>query len=331
MCKGKQYATDNQITVSVVCLVYNHALYLKKCLDGIVGQKTNFSLEVIVNDDASTDNSKEIISEYEKKYPDLIKAIYHKENQWIKGVNIIRSVLFHAKGRYVAVCDGDDYWTDENKLQKQFEFMESHKECSMCAHKMLTVDARTEEGLFFIPKNNFEKKEIYTIRDFLKSGYFIQTTSYFVRGTVVEEYCKSLPKFIELCPAGDTALLMWCAYKGNVGYIDEKMGCYRLAVKNSWSEQLKENEEKRKSFYEGLIACYEEFDKVTKEEYHEEISHSINYLAVVGNCREDLLRKGDIKRRRRYQKREKLKSFIQTKLKFVAKIWYKRQTKEPKK
>ena len=106
--------------VSITCLTYNHAPYLRQCLDGFVMQKTSFPIEILIYDDASEDGTQDIIREYERKYPDLIKPIYQTENQYSKGVKVEFVYNYpRAKGKYIAFCEGDDYWTDPNKLQKQ--------------------------------------------------------------------------------------------------------------------------------------------------------------------------------------------------------------------
>lgn len=117
------------IMVSVQCLVYNHKPYLRQCLNGIVMQKTNFRFEAIVHDDASTDGCTTIIKEFEKKYPDIIKPIYQKENQYSHNPGLIVDVVDNkCCGKYIAICEGDDYWVDPFKLQKQVDFLESHSE-----------------------------------------------------------------------------------------------------------------------------------------------------------------------------------------------------------
>lgn len=109
--------------VSITCLTYNHAPYLRQCLDGFVMQKTSFPIEILIYDDASEDGTQDIIREYERKYPDLIKPIYQTENQYSKGVKVEFVYNYpRAKGKYIAFCEGDDYWTDPNKLQKQIDF-----------------------------------------------------------------------------------------------------------------------------------------------------------------------------------------------------------------
>lgn len=125
---------DNQIVVSIQCLVYNHEPYLRQCLDGFVMQETNFPFEAIVHDDCSTDGSAAIIREYAEAYPDIIKPIYETENQYSKGDGsldrIMREVI-SPSSKYIAICEGDDYWTDPYKLQKQVDYMEAHPECGL--------------------------------------------------------------------------------------------------------------------------------------------------------------------------------------------------------
>lgn len=121
--------------VSIKCTVFNQEKYLRQCLDGFVMQKTNFPFEAIVHDDASTDHSADIIREYAEKYPNIIKPIYEKENQWSKHDGSLEKIMDNACiGKYIAFCEGDDYWTDPFKLQKQVNYLESHPEIVVCSH-----------------------------------------------------------------------------------------------------------------------------------------------------------------------------------------------------
>lgn len=109
----------SEIMVTVLCVTYNHKDYIARCIDGIISQKTQYKFELIVHDDASTDGTTEIIKEYEKKYPEIIRGIYENENQYSKGIDIAeRFLLPKVKGRFVANCDGDDEWIDPYKMQK---------------------------------------------------------------------------------------------------------------------------------------------------------------------------------------------------------------------
>ena len=126
---------EQKVLVSIRCLVYNHAPYLRQCLDGFVMQKTNFAFEAIVHDDASTDESAAIIREYAAQYPHIIKPIYESENQYSKrdgSISRIMDAAVHPDAKYIAMCEGDDYWIDPLKLQKQVDFLETHPEYGMC-------------------------------------------------------------------------------------------------------------------------------------------------------------------------------------------------------
>lgn len=159
--------------LSICCLAYNHAPYIRQCLDGFMMQKTDFAFEVLIHDDASTDGTADIIREYEAKYPDIIKPIYQTENQYSKGIKISGTYQFpRAKGKYIAMCEGDDYWIDPLKLQKQVDFLEANEDYSLCCHRYKIYDEKSElwtedygselfhenpEGVEFANKLNFEK------------------------------------------------------------------------------------------------------------------------------------------------------------------------------
>ena len=124
----------SEILVSISCITYNHARFLRRCFDGFLSQVTNFNYEILVHDDCSTDGTIEIIKEFSNKYPELIKPIFEDENQFSLGKPIGTSVwnLPRAKGKYIAICEGDDYWTDSYKLQKQVDFLERNKGYGLC-------------------------------------------------------------------------------------------------------------------------------------------------------------------------------------------------------
>ena len=138
--------TNELPLVSIQCLVYNHEPYLRQCLDGFVMQKTNFKFEAIVHDDVSTDGSAAIIREYAEKYPDIIKPIFETENQYSKHDGSLDRIMNEAcMGKYVAICEGDDYWIDQYKLQKQVDFMEANPDCSLCFTNIKILNEDTGE------------------------------------------------------------------------------------------------------------------------------------------------------------------------------------------
>ena len=143
----------NNCMVSVFCTTYNQKKYIAKCLESMVNQKTNFPYEIIVRDDASTDGTSDIVREFGAKYPDKIVPFIQPENLFQRGLEHIsfEKMFRMSKGKYIAVCDGDDFWTDENKLQKQVDFMESHPDYSMCGHAAYFAreDGRLHDDKFF--------------------------------------------------------------------------------------------------------------------------------------------------------------------------------------
>ena len=158
------YKDDKDIMVSICCLVYNHEQYLRECFDGFVRQQTTFPIEILVHDDASTDHSADIIREYTTKYPDLFKPIYQTDNQHSKGISISATYQFpRAKGKYIALCEGDDYWTDPLKLQKQVEFLEANPDFSLCFHKVQVESENLVEKDIFshLEKRKYTDWEIY--------------------------------------------------------------------------------------------------------------------------------------------------------------------------
>lgn len=208
--------------VSIICTVYNHDLYLKDCLNGIVRQKTDFPLEVLIHDDASTDKSADIIREYEKQYPEIIHPIYQTENQYSKGVKIVTGIMFpKAEGKYIAICEGDDYWTDPYKLQKQVNYMESHPDCNLCVHNVIEhwENGENPDKLFYpLEDRDYSGLEVC-------SNWLLSTCSFLCRTSAFKRYCEIRNK-VSLT-FGDTPLALSCANEGLIHALPDVMGVYR--------------------------------------------------------------------------------------------------------
>ena len=215
-----------EIKVSVVCNAYNHELYIRDALEGFVIQKTNFAFEVLIHDDASTDKTADIIREYEAKYPGIIKPIYQTENQYTKG-GVSRFQAPRIKGKYVALCEGDDYWTDPLKLQKQYDAMEAHPEIDICAHAAIMVNAKNEKKIDLIAPR--KKNDIISAEDVIYGGgAFVATNSLFYKAylyTTLFEFRKSFRI--------DYTLQIQGALRGGMLYLSEVMSVYRYMVSNS--------------------------------------------------------------------------------------------------
>ncbi len=228
---------NESVQVSIICTTYNHEKYIRKCLDGFVMQK-DVTFEIIIHDDASTDNTANIIREYEKKYPALFKPIYQTENQHSKRVKFITQYMVPLiSGRYVAFCEGDDYWTDPHKLKKQFDALENHPDCLMCAHIAREINEDgTDSGM------NRPRIEIPT--SVLPIGYvcnhfddakFIHTSSFFLNSRHYLEYKMNPPQFRQVSPAGDLPTLLYFSSFGCIYYINEVMSHYRFLSIGSYS------------------------------------------------------------------------------------------------
>ena len=225
--------------VSIACLTYNHVNYIKQCLDGFLIQETDFSIEILIHDDASTDGTADIIRSYEKKYPEIIKPIYQNVNQYSQGIKISRTYNFsRVKGKYIAICEGDDYWTDPKKLQKQVNFLEANRDYGL----VHTDHDRLYQWNGVIKKQinkhlnerfvNFENP-FYGI---LTGKYSIVTASVVVRKDLIKS---ALAEKINNNPnniGGDLALWLEISKHSKIKYFDDVTVTYRI-LKNSMSHQ----------------------------------------------------------------------------------------------
>ena len=269
---------ENEIKISVICLAYNHEKYIRKCLDGFVMQKTNFKYEVLINDDCSTDNTAQIIREYEEKYPDIIKPIYQTENQHSKGVKITRQILLPlAKGKYVAFCEGDDYWCDESKLQTQFDAMEANPNCKMCVHKVLRISEDGAPTQITYPRFQ-QKTGVINGEDFIYKTiiYSFQTSSYVFNAEAFKNLFQDTPEFARIAPVGDECYVLYFGSIGDVYYIDKVMSCYRNWSIGSWSSRHRADNKKNIDAIYKIIRMFEEFNKYSSYAYNTAIQKRIN-------------------------------------------------------
>ena len=215
--------------VSISCITYNHVNYIRDAIEGFLMQKTTFSFEIIIHDDASTDGTDQIIKEYELKYPNLIFPTYQSENQFSKGVRRILATFVFPKcrGKYIALCEGDDYWTDPNKLQKQVDFMENNLKYSFIHHNVFLSDAFSniiKDAYFDSFPSTFDFK-------YLISNTHPRTVSVLFRNN-----CVWLdPMMNHELPPRDTSLFFLLASHGAGYYLNECMAAYRIYEGGIWS------------------------------------------------------------------------------------------------
>lgn len=215
----------NNPTVTVWCLTYNQKAFIKDALEGFVMQKTSFPFEVIVHDDASTDGTTDIVKEYAIKYPEIIKPMIETENQWQKGgLKHIISIMNekHRRGKYIAFCEGDDYWTDSLKLQRQVDFLESHSDYSMCFH---SAKKKYETNtVAWIDCENIQNKDYDATDIFI--NWTVPTASVLCRKEAMDFYANL--KHPERIQNYDIFIILSCAMVGKLRGMHDQMSVYRI-------------------------------------------------------------------------------------------------------
>ncbi len=252
--------------VGICCATFNHENFISKALDSFLMQETDFPFEVLINDDCSTDNTAKIIIEYEKKYPNIIKPIYQKENQYSKGIKINSVFNFpRAKGNYIALCEGDDYWTDKNKLQIQIDEMEKYPDIDLSFHYASElIDNKIGKT---ISKHSNKNHIVSTSEVIFGGGFFMPTASLIIKKSTIE----NLPDwFYKDAPVTDVIYQIFGSLNGSL-YINKNMSIYRRGESGSWSQMNKSIEKrishmkKTNTVHKYLIFDLPEHKKIIKK------------------------------------------------------------------
>ena len=227
--------------VSVCVQTFQHKDFIRDCLDGILMQETSFPFEVLLHDDASDDGTSEICREYADKYPNIIRPFLLKENQFSKGVRpLVELQIPRARGRYVALCEGDDYWIDSQKLQTQVDLLERNPECSACAHR----NHRLQGKCNLIASSSSELESRVTLKDLAWSCFFQTASLMFIKSklNIPEEY-----KSVIL----DTFLWMLLAEQGDIVVSGQAMSVYRIHEGGIWSKLTAHEKIQTREFYQN--------------------------------------------------------------------------------
>lgn len=236
--------------VSVPMITYNHEEFIAKAIDSVLMQRTNFDYEIVIGEDCSTDNTRKIIIDYQKKYPDKIRLLLNEKNM---GAPRNAAQTFQAcNGEYVAVLEGDDYWTSPDKMQKQADFLDNHPESVICFHNVTEIykdGSRKPQAVF---QNNL--KEFFSVEELLKGNFIPHCSTMYRRGLV------DIPDGFYLLKMGDWPYHILCALHGNIGYINEVMAVHIFHPAGVWYSfsQSWLNEAKAKiEVYDFLQSCME--------------------------------------------------------------------------
>jgi len=250
--------------LSICCITYNHEKYIGQALDGFLSQQTDFDFEIVVSDDFSKDGTAAILEAYADKYPGRLTLRLHKEN-----IGMIRNFTSTAEactGKYIALCEGDDYWTDPLKLQKQVNFMEANPGYAICFHKVNIL----KNGLFENDTLTRRVPETTTIND-LAVGNFMHTCSVVYRNHLFEKF----PEYMWQSPIGDYFLHMLNARFGSIKFIDETMGVYRMHDTSVWS--AKKQQERNAVWVDFLKNIKPGFNPQVQQLLDQQIKISKNY------------------------------------------------------
>lgn len=262
--------------VSIVCLTYNEEQFVRDTFDNFLSQKTTFPFEVLVYDDASQDSTPDIIREYAAKYPDIFRVTLYEENNFKKGLGFygLRVGFNEAAGKYIAYCEGDDYWCDDLKLQKQIDFLEAHPEYNVCAHETQIrndYDSKENGILFSHTKVNIfldrTKRQHYTFEDTL-TGNIFHISSMMFRNSPIQ-----WPEWICGVTALDMVLFMMLAEKGDIYRLNDVMSVYRHNVSSITSTQRQFGNQV--AFNNKSIELVSQMDEYWTHKYHKQISYVI--------------------------------------------------------
>ena len=220
----------NDVKVTVICLTYNHEAWIRDALESFVDQDVPWPIEVLVHDDASTDRTASIVREFESRYPDMIYGFYAPQNRQSQGIIPSRDILMpYIRGEFVALCEGDDYWTDPHKLRRQVEALEANPKVDICAHSARRLRPDGQEWNDAPRAYNCLIPAEVVI---LGGGGFVATSSLLVRASCYKE----IPPFREEL-FNDYSLQIWGSLRGGMVYLSDFLSVYRQGLPGSWTEQ----------------------------------------------------------------------------------------------
>lgn len=250
--------------VTVILMTYNQKDYIRQSIESILFQETTFDFDIFIHDDCSIDGTYEIIQEYKRKFPNKINVLHQNKRRFLdEGFNmmIFNHVVPNIHSKYVAYCDGDDYWCDTKKIQKQYDFLEQNPDYSMCFHSAYQLKRNNDmSSRWFI----LDERD-YNMDDFVndKPGIKVATSSIFLKTLVFNDFSDWRKSY----PVEDVPLYMTAALHGKIKCLSDIMCVYRQFANGSWTSQNKESNERKINHLESLINATNEFNKKTQGKY----------------------------------------------------------------
>lgn len=308
--------------LTVIVMTYNHKDYIEKAIDSILAQNTNIDYDILIHDDLSDDGTYEILLKKQKQFPNKIRIIRQDTRKFlIDGFNmmIYKYVVPHIESKYVAYCDGDDYWCDDNKLQKQFDFMKNHDDYSMCFHNayQLKKDGDMSSKWFMDEEGDVDMP--FIIDD--KPGIHIATSSIFLKSEVFKDFSDWRKSY----PVEDIPMYMTAALYGKIHRFKDIMCVYRQFASGSWSSQNIDNRKRNIRHLEDMKTSIVSFDKQTNNKYHDLVIKQIESFEFrIALINDDFKTIYDKKYRRfiqRMSKKERLALIVKYRLPRIYKYY----------
>ena len=264
--------------VSVVLICYNHEKYLRRCLDSVLNQLVDFNVEIIIHDDCSKDNSKLIINEYEEKYPHIIKHIFEERNLYREKRYLIWQKSFSiCKGKYIAICETDDYWNDNKKLLIQKKLMDKNPNVSFASHKVNKINI-SNHSLTNIPLKRLKSSILSDINVFKETSrfYSFHTSSFFFKANRVEAFLKYSEYLSYIVSFDDLSILLLQVAYGSMLYINKSMSKYLYNVPDGWTSETKKSYKTQTiNYLKSLIFYYSFINRVTDLKYDKYLRQTI--------------------------------------------------------
>lgn len=266
------------VDISVLVITYNHGKYLKQCLEGILAQKTKYSFEIIIHDDASPDNTQSIIKEYATNYPDLIIPIIQNTNMYSQGVPLFYQYRHLLRGRYIATCEGDDYWCDDFKLQKQVEFLESHRDYIACYHNVKVID----ENDVILPSNKHiyhnRPNQDFSLKDVERFRLPGQSASKVYRNFWMDLDESIIKDYLAIQSNGDQKIVILLFLLGKIYIMNDEMAVHRKIIVGgtSWSARTYG----KNRLYELYLSIIE-INQFSRKYFQKEIIVKDQRLAII--------------------------------------------------
>lgn len=266
---GEIYDMNNEVKLTVVCTTYNHEKYIEDAIKGFLMQKTNFNYRILIHDDASTDGTSDIINRYKMENPNIV-AIIQKDNLYSEGISRMPFIVDLLEGKYIAVCEGDDYWTDPYKLQKQVDFLDNHSDYSICATSTKQFNLINNKlTLSFYTKEDRDVTIDEIIRE--KNGIPYHYSSMVMRKNVYTDQ----PEWKKILRLGNLGCSLLGGLNGKIRMLHDVTSCYRYFTEGSWSERMRHNPQKQIGFQERRKKAFILYNEYSNYTFQDSIDYEL--------------------------------------------------------